>query len=387
MNVIKSDRIESIDLLRGLVMVIMALDHARHYFYGGYDPTNLELTTPVLFFTRFITHFCAPVFVFLAGTAAYLYGDKRTKTELFKFLFSRGLWLIFLEIFLNDFIWFFDKDFEFIQLQVIWIIGVSMIFLSFMIYFPKTVILATGLVLIAGHNLFDNITMEGDSYKSVIWYILHQVNSFPLGANRTVGISYPLLPWPGVIMLGYCLGPLYTREFNATVRRKWLFRIGMGVTVLFFTLRGINVYGDPVPWIQQKNLTYTILSFFNVTKYPASLSFILITLGPALLFLSGVENIKNKLTDFLIVFGRVPLFYYFLHIFILNLTATIIGGNLLEWILTDQSLKSGRLGTEGYNLWIVYIIWISVILITYPLCKWYMIYKSNHRDKWWLSYL
>ena len=368
-------------------MIVMALDHARHYFHVGYDPTNLEITTPILFFTRFITHYCAPVFVFLAGTSAYLYGCKKTKPELSKFLFSRGLWLIFLEIFLNDFIWFFDKDFEFIQLQIIWVIGFSMICLAFLIYLPQKMILAIGILLIVCHNLLDSITMEGNSLKSVTWYILHQVNTFPLGENRSVGISYPLIPWPGVMMIGYCFGVLYKKEFIVSARKKWLLLIGSGMIILFFIIRGINVYGDPVPWSQQKNLTYTILSFLNVTKYPASLTFLLITLGPAILFLSGVENIKNKLTDFCIVFGRVPLFYYFLHIFILNLTATIIGGNWKGWILNGQNFDSGRLGDNGYNLWIVYLIWICVVILVYPLCKWYMNYKINHPDKWWLSYL
>jgi len=388
MEVTKNNRIDSIDLLRGLVMVVMALDHTRHYFHLEiFEPTNIENTTPILFFTRFITHYCAPTFVFLAGTSAYLYGVKKQKSQLFIFLFTRGIWLILLEIFLNDFIWFFDKDFEFIQLQVIWILGVSMIWLSFFIYFPEKFILAFGIILVAGHNLLDGITMEGNSFKSMLWYILHQVSSFPLGENRAVGISYPLLPWPGVMMLGYCIGNFYKKTTNITTRKKWLFRIGFGTTILFFIIRGMNIYGDPVPWSQQKNLTYTILSFLNVTKYPSSLSFLLITLGPSLLFLSRTENIKNRVTDFFVVFGRVPLFYYFLHIFILNLAATIIGGNLVGWLLNGQDFKSGRLGAEGYSLWVVYIIWICIVLLLYPLSNWYMKYKSNNRDKWWLSYL
>jgi uncharacterized membrane protein len=368
-------------------MIIMALDHTRYYFHVVNNPTDLEITTPMLFFTRFITHYCAPVFVLLAGTSAYLYGSKKTKPELFKFLFSRGLWLIFLEIFLNDFLWFFDKDFVHIQLQIIWIIGFSMICLSFLIYLPQKVILIIGILLIAGHNLLDSVTMEGNSLKSIIWYILHQESTFALSENRSVGISYPLLPWPGIMMLGYCLGVFYKKEFIASTRKKWLLWIGLGMTILFFILRGINIYGDPFPWSQQKNLTYTILSFLNVTKYPASLAYLLITLGPSLIFLSATENIKNKLTDFILVFGRVPLFFYFLHIFVLHATATFIGGNLKGWLFHGEGFNSLPLGVNGYSLGIVYIIWICLILVLYPLCKQYMKYKINNRDKWWLSYL
>jgi uncharacterized membrane protein len=391
---IKNSRIESIDLLRGLVMVIMALDHTRGYFHLGSmtnDPTNLETTTPILFLTRFITHFCAPVFVFLAGTSAFLYGSKKTRTELFKFLFSRGLWLIFLELVLNDFLWFFDINYEFIHLQVIWAIGFSMICLSFMVYLPKKVILAIGIVVIAGHNLLDGITMEGTSLRSILWYLLHQQNLVPLGESRMLGISYPVLPWIGVMVLGYCFGTFYEKGFDVSVRKRWLMRIGIGATLLFFILRGINDYGDLVPWSHQKNITFTILSFLNVTKYPPSLAFLLITLGPSLIFLFVTDNIKNKLTNFLIVFGRVPLFYYFLHILILHLAAMLglvmTGGNWKDMIMNGQVFESGRLATYGYSLWVVYIVWICIILLLYPFCNWYMKYKSNNRDKWWLSYL
>jgi uncharacterized membrane protein len=368
----------------------MALDHTRYFYLMESaigNSTNLAITTPILFFTRFITHFCAPVFVFLAGTSAFLYGSNKSKTELFRFLFTRGLWLVFLEIFLNDFIWFFDAGFEFIQLQVIWVIGLSMICLSFMIFLPDKVILIVGIILVACHNLLDNINMEGNSLKSILWYILHQVSTFQLSDSRSVGISYPLIPWPGVMMLGYYLGSAYIKGFNYSERRKWLLRTGFGAIALFIVLRGINIYGDPSPWSHQKNLTFTILSFLKVTKYPASLSFLLITLGPSLLFLAGIEKIKNKLTDFLIVFGRVPLFYYFLHIFVLHLGATFIGGNIKGWLLNGEGFNSGRLAENGFSIGVVYIIWIGVVLLLYPICRWYMIYKSKNRDKWWLGYL
>ncbi len=395
MTQVKSKRIESIDILRGVVMILMALDHVRDYFhYGSFyaDPTNLDTTTPFLFFTRFITHYCAPVFVFLAGTSAFLYGSKKTKPELFKFLFTRGIWLIILEIVVNNLIWTFDLTYSVIFLQVIWAIGLSMVVLSFLIYLPKKIMLALGIVLVAGHNLLDGIVMQGDSLKSVIWYILHQQNMIPIGQNgNSIGFWYPIIPWIGLITLGYCFGRLYTRDFNTEIRKKWLLFMGFGSIALFFILRGINLYGDLVPWSTQKDFTYTILSFFNVSKYPPSLVFLLITIGPALLFLYGIETIKNKLTDFFLVFGRVPLFYYFLHVFVIHVFAIIgmliFGGNWQDMIITLEGFTNAKLSTYGYSLFVVYMVWIGIILLLYPFCKKYMLYKVNNKDKWWLSYL
>ena len=315
MAIVKSTRIQSIDILRGVVMVIMALDHTRDYFHlpgltagGALGPTDMATTTPFLFFTRFITHYCAPVFVFLAGTSAFLYGSKKSKSELFKFLFIRGIWLIFLEFIVNNFLWQFDIGYNLIVLQVIWAIGLSMLFLSFLIYLPKKILLLFGFILIAGHNLLDSIVMQGNSLESSIWYALHQRHQILLEGGRALRFSYPIIPWIGVIVLGYCFGALYKRDFDPSLRKKYLLRLGLGAIAAFFIIRGINIYGDLSPWSIQKNTTFTILSFFNVTKYPPSLAFILITLGPALLFLIYIENIKNKITDFFLVFGRVPLF-------------------------------------------------------------------------------
>ncbi|HPJ43036.1 MAG TPA: heparan-alpha-glucosaminide N-acetyltransferase domain-containing protein [Spirochaetota bacterium] len=386
----RSKRIESIDLLRGLAMVLMALDHTRYFFHQGsaiYLPTDLDKTTFTLFLTRFITHICAPAFIFLAGTAAYLYGTNKKKKDLFTFLFTRGIWLIILGLVLNNFLWSFDLDFESIQLQVIWAIGFSMICLSVSIFFPKKVILAIGVIIVAGHNLLDGISMEGNSLKSVIWYILHQENVFQMGDLRMIRISYPVLPWIGVMMLGYCLGTLYKKEVLANRRRKWLLGTGIGSISLFFVLRILNIYGDPDQWIHYSNFTLTLMSFFNVTKYPASLDFILITLGPSMLILASTESIKNKFVDFLVVFGRVPLFYYFLHIFILHSLVVIIGGNWKEFIFNHKPFDSVPLGTYELNLWIIYLVWILLIFALYPISKWYMNYKVRHRDKWWLSYL
>ena len=394
MALAKSTRVESIDVLRGLVMIIMALDHTRDYFHLGsffVDPTDLETTTPILFFTRFITHFCAPEFVFLAGTSAFLYGSKKTKPELFKFLFTRGIWLILLELIVNNFIWTFDVTYSFPIFQVIWAIGFSMVCLSFLIYLPKKIILIIGIVLVAGHNLLDGIVMQGTSFKSIIWYILHQDQFLVLGPNKMIAFHYPIIPWIGLMALGYCFGALYSKDFDATVRKKWLLRLGIGSISLFFILRGINVYGDLVPWTTQKNGVTTVMSFFNTTKYPPSLIFLLMTIGPSLLFLYLIENVKNKVTDIFVVFGRVPLFFYFLHVLVIHIAAIIgiliFGGNWQDMILTSDVFMNAKLINYGYPLYAVYLIWIGLIIFLYPFSKKYMIYKSKNKDKWWLSYL
>ncbi|PIA77952.1 hypothetical protein BFR04_06885 [Gaetbulibacter sp. 4G1] len=392
---IKSTRIQSIDILRGVVMVIMALDHVRDYFhYGSFftDPTNIETTTPFLFFTRFITHYCAPVFIFLAGTSAFLYGNKKTKPKLFKFLFTRGLWLILLEIVLNNIIWWFDLSYGFIALQVIWAIGLSMVILSLLIYIPKKALLVIGIILITGHNLLDGIILEGTSFKSIIWYILHQQQFLVLSQNQMIAFAYPIIPWVGLIVLGYCFGSLYTKGFDIKIRKKYLLTIGLSCIILFFILRGLNIYGDLVPWSIQDTSTKTIISFFDVTKYPPSLLYLLITIGPALLFLFGIEKVKNKITNFFLVFGRVPLFYYFLHVLVIHIAAIIglllIGDDWQKMILDVNAWNTGSLASGyGYSLFTVYLIWIGVIALLYFPSKKYMIYKANNKDKWWLSYL
>lgn len=391
---VKSTRIESIDILRGLVMVIMALDHTRDYFYYGAffgDPTNLETTTPILFFTRFITHYCAPVFVFLAGTSAFLYGSKKTKPELFKFLFTRGIWLIILEIFINNLIWKFDLSYSRIILQVIWAIGLSMVVLSLLIFLSRKILIIIGFIIILGHNTLDTIVMQGSGLKANLWYILHQTNFIQITDEHRLGIFYPVLPWIGIMILGYCLGSFYTKNFNVSIRKKWLLGMGLTATILFFIIRGINIYGDLVPWTFQNTTTKTILSFFSVTKYPPSLAYTLITLGPALIFLYGIEAIKNKITNFFLVFGRVPLFYYFLHVLLIHVLAIIgiliFGGDWKNMILTAEVFDNAKLINYGYSLFIVYLVWIGVIALLYFPCKKYMIYKVSNKDKWWLSYL
>ena len=394
MKLPKSNRIESIDLLRGVVMVIMALDHARAYFNYGIvysDPTDLETTTPLLFFTRFITHYCAPVFVFLAGTSAFLYGSKKTKPQLFKFLFTRGLWLIFLEVVVNNLIWTFDLTYSLQIYQVIWAIGFSMVCLSFLIYLPKNILLVLGIILVAGHNSLDGIVMEGQSTQSVIWYLLHQKQLTVFDPGAVSYFHYPIIPWIGLMALGYLFGTMYQKGFDVELRSKWLLGLGLGTIALFFILRGWNIYGDLVPWSMQDTIAKSIMSFFNVTKYPPSLLFLCITMGPAILFLYVYENTKNKLTDFFLVFGRVPLLYYFLHVLVIHVLAVIVisilGDTGSDMILNAENFLSAKLSTYGYSLTVVYVVWFVVVLLLYPLCKKYMIYKAMNKNKWWLSYL
>tara|TARA_R110002050_G_scaffold3859_4_gene19887 strand:- start:1089 stop:1889 length:801 start_codon:yes stop_codon:yes gene_type:complete len=266
-----------------------------------------------------------------------------------------------------------------------------MISLSFLIYLSRKSLLIIGSIIIVGHNALDGIVMSGTGFKSVVWYLLHQKSFIPLGDGNDIGVFYPVLPWIGLMVLGYCFGEFYQKDFDVNVRKKWLLRLGFGAIALFFVLRGINIYGDLVPWTLQDTSTKTILSFFNVTKYPPSLAFVLITMGPSLLFLYGIETVKNKLTDFFLVFGRVPFFFYFLHVLVIHVLAImgilIFGGNWRDMILTAEVFANAKLINYGYSLWVVYLVWISVVLLFYPFCKKYMIYKANNKDKWWLSYL
>ena len=396
MKAIKSTRIESIDILRGLVMIIMALDHARDYTNTGYlyiDPTNMDTTSPGLFFTRWITHFCAPVFVLLAGTSAFLYGAKKaSKNTLAKFLFTRGIWLVFTELTVVNFAWTFAISLDLHIFQVIWAIGFCMMLLSALIYLPKKLLLALGIIIVFGHNLLDGITMQGNDPLSVLWYYVHQQNFVVYnGGENMIFVAYPFLPWLGIMILGYCFGYFYTKDFNIEIRKKWLLIFGFGSIALFIVLRYINVYGDLVPWSVQKNSTYTFLSFINTTKYPPSLLYTLMTLGPAMLFLYGIESVKNRITNILVVIGRVPFFYYILHLYLVHLIGliglNILGENWKELILTPAHFNSGYLADKGFDLWVTYTVWIIVVIILYPFCKMFMTYKANNRDKWWLSYL
>lgn len=393
LNQPKTFRIESIDLLRGIVMIIMAIDHVRDYFHADaflYNPTDLSKTNVVLFFTRWITHFCAPVFVFLAGTSAFLVGLRKGKAELSAFLFKRGLWLIVLEFTLINFSWFFNIHFSFIALTVIWALAMGMIILSVVIYLPFRMIIALGLILVALHNLFDSLQLPSDPKLVEIYSVLLRPYVFQLG-HFTVFTGYPILPWAGVMLLGYCFGALYKPLPEARERKKFLVQLGVATIAIFIVVRFINIYGDPAKWEPQSSGFSTLLSFINVTKYPPSLDYILITLGPAFLFLAWAENFKGKITQYVVALGRVPMFFYIVHIYVIHLLALVAAlatgftwsdMTFTTWITDSQSLKG-----YGFGLGFVYVVWVFVVLGLYPLCLWYERYKASHKEKWWLSYL
>ena len=390
-----TNRIESIDFLRGLVMIIMALDHVRMYFGLGTwyaEPTDLATTTPLLFFTRWITHFCAPVFVLLAGTSANLYGMRKANIkETAGFLLTRGLWLIVVELVVVNFAWTFDITYSFRILQVIWAIGVSMVVTSALVFLPRVLILVTGIILVFGHNLLDSIRVRGSAMPDVIWYILHQPGSVRIDSTHLVNFVYPVLPWIGLMALGYAGGILYKTDFPAEQRRRWLFAAGICLTLLFIFLRGFNLYGEPSTWQIQTSPMFSLMSFLNTTKYPPSLHFLLMTMGPALLFLSALETIGNRLAKPVIVFGRVPFFFYIVHLYVIHALAMLLlvyqGRDWHAYILSARGIASGTLSSFGLGLEAVYPIWVMIVILLYPVCKWYQTYRENHPAKWWLSYL
>lgn len=380
-------RIHSVDILRGLVMIIMALDHTRDFLHFNIDPTNLQTTTPVLFFTRWITHFCAPTFVFLSGTSAFLSGRKKTKKQLSSFLLKRGIWLIIIELTVFNLFLTFDITYSFLAIEVLSVIGFSMIILAGAIYLPLRAIFFIGLIIVCGHNFLDVFDYAKPTETPLWWGFLHQQSFFPYGHNRLFAILYPLLPWPGVMMLGYCLGSLYKKEFDAKRRQKILISTGIFATVFFIILRFTNIYGDPSEWHAQKNVVFTILSFLNTTKYPASLLFLSMTLGPALILLSLFEESTGKCSKIVSVYGRVPFFYFLVHFLIIHVICMILffanGHTLSEANTGFLHFKSPN---DGLPLGVIYLIWIVIVVAMYPLCKRYDRLKSSHK-KWWLSYL
>ena len=407
-------RIDSIDLLRGVVMVIMMLDHTRDFVHSGaflFDPTDLTKTTPALFFTRWITHFCAPVIVFLAGTGTYLqFARGKTKRELSKFLVTRGLWLIVLELTVVRMGVFFNADYRFFGfLQVIWVIGVSMIILALLIHLPLKVIAAFGIAMIALHNLLDGVQVQGwqgpgspvPSLGAKLWILLHMpFRAFPIFGwpSPVVAVIYNVIPWVGVMAVGYAFGALYRK--NAATRRRWLLWLGGVATLLFIVIRAVNFYGDPSHWSKQKNILFTVLSFVNTTKYPPSLLFLLMTLGPAILVLwwfdsstvlSGARvSLLIRLRDVFVTFGRVPLFFYLLQWYTAHVIAIIVGliaGQPVsyQWASPIAKFESPPPVGVGFRLWVVYLCWIVGVLLLYPLCKWFAGVKARRRD-WWLSY-
>lgn len=387
---IAKKRIESLDLLKGLVIIIMAIDHVRDYFhYSSYffDPTDPALTTVPIFFTRFITNFCAPAFSFLAGLSAFIIGKRKTLNELSGFLVKRGLWLVFIELIIINFGWHFDIHFGEIVFQVIWALGISMIFLAALIHLPKKYLIIFSCVLIFGHNLLDATHFEGN----VLWSFIHERRLYNITPGLIIRINYPVIPWIAVMSLGYSFGMFYEKSFDPLKRKKIFNRIGIGALALLLILRGTNLYGNLLPWKNYGNIKQNLFSFFNLTKYPPSLSFLLLTLGVSLLFLANTEKLKGKFVNFFCVFGRVPFFFYIIHIYLIHflalLAAGLTGFGWQNMATSAMPYRVEALKGFGFGLITVYLIWIGVILFLYPLCKAFDNYKQNNKDKWWLSYL
>jgi uncharacterized membrane protein len=375
-------RLDSIDLLRGLVMVLMALDHVRIFFTDfRFDPVDLAHTYPAMFITRWITHFCAPVFLLLAGTGAYFISGRLDRASLSRFLLTRGVWLVLLEVTLINLIWSFDPLYRGgIHLQVIWAIGCSMIVLSALVRLQVAVVGGTGLLLIFGHNAFDGLTPADFGAWAPLWTVLH----VPGMLARGIFVSYPLIPWVGVMAVGYALGAVYS--LPAVRRRLILVGIGGAALMGFFALRAVNIYGDPSPWTTQSSPALTAMSFMDVTKYPPSLLFLLATLGPALIALAAFEIARGPVAVFLITFGRVPFFFYVLHIalahFVAGVAALVFGHG--TYVLTHfpwTPPPGWGVGLPG-----VYAIWACLVLALYPACRWFSDVKRRRAD-WWLAYL
>ncbi|MGE5521648.1 MAG: DUF1624 domain-containing protein [Candidatus Dadabacteria bacterium] len=390
----KSYRVESIDLLRGLVMIIMALDHTRDFFHKAAmidDPLNFATTTPLLFFTRWITHFCAPVFVFLAGTSAWFQSKRKTTAQLSAFLIKRGLWLLFIEVVVITFAFSFNPSYPNFFLQTIWAIGISMIILGLMLWLPFNVILITGLLIVLGHNTLDFYEARHVNQPISTFYdFLHRPNLWPIMQGHNVLILYPFLPWAGLMMLGYCFGRLFS-AYQGEQRRKMLSWLGLGIIAFFIVLRATNLYGNPEHWHTQKNSLFTFFSFIDTHKYPPSLLYMCMTIGPALLFVALFDKIKNRFTDIITVYGRVPFFYYVLHFYLLHIVCMILflarGHSWAEGI-NVSGIPGFRfvIAGEGYSLPIVYLVWLLVVIALYPACKWFSEYKKTH-SQWWVSYL
>jgi len=379
-------RLEAVDVLRGLIMIIMALDHTRDFFsIPGLSPTNMETTTPALFFTRWITHFCAPVFFLLTGTGAYLSLRKKTPAQLSRFLLTRGLWLIFLDlVVVRCLAYQFNFDYRVTILLVLWALGWAMIVLSALVWLPASVVTGIGVAIIALHNLLDGVKSTNP-----LWLIIHQPG-FALTGPHTVFVAYPLVAWVAVTAVGYGLGQIY--RWDADRRRAFLLRLGLGMIVAFVLLRASNVYGDPSRWATQTSPLFTVMSFLNPSKQPPSLLYLLMTLGPAMLFLRAVDGGTPNLLKPASVIGKVPLFYFVLHFALLHLLAVVIC--LVRYGSAHWMFESPDMGNYpftpppgwGYTLPIVYVVWISVVVALYPLCRWFAGLKQRRREAW-LSYL
>jgi len=369
-------RIASIDVLRGLVMALMALDHTRDFFStAGFNPR--DVADPALFLTRWITHFCAPTFILLAGLSAFLYGSGRSVAETSRFLLVRGLWLILIEFTLVRLGWTFDLSFlhEYTA-GVIWVIGASMVALALLVWLPRWAIAGVALVMIGSHNLVDGIRAEQLGQGGALWYFLHQPGFVHLSDSVSVFVLYPLVPWIGVMAAGYALGPVMRLEPAA--RQRLLFGLGAALTLGFVLLRASNVYGDPAPWSAQGHWLATALSFLNCEKYPPSLLYLLMTLGPALMLLAAFEHAHGRAACVLGIFGQVPFFFYVVHIYLIHALAVVAALAMTGTLEANPDVGIGLAG--------IYLVWLLVLGLLYPVCRWFAGLKQRG-SAWWWRYL
>ena len=382
----------SLDILRGLVIVLMVLDHVRDFLHvdsARFDPLDPAHTTALLYATRWITHLCAPTFVFLAGASAWLQRARGKGTpQLSLFLLTRGLWLVLLEMTVLGFGWSFSIPYL-LFFQVIWAIGCSMIALSACVWLPRTGVLALGVLIVLAHNLLDPLMPEQFGPYAKLWMALHVQGIFSHAGAPYLLLAYPVIPWFGVMLLGYGMGQLFL--LPAPRRDRVLVGLGLAMIAAFAVLRYFNLYGDPHPWQAQPSFGQSVMAFLAVEKYPPSLFYVLATLGPVFALIPLIERWRGGAARFLLVFGSVPLFVYVLHIYLVHALSIVLraltGQSLAgQFDLMRVSVTHPQLLQSGYSLALVYAAWIAVVLALYPLCRWFAALKRRRHD-WWLSYL
>lgn len=384
-------RIHTIDVTRGIVMIIMALDHVRDLMHTTaltQDPTNLQTTTTALFMTRWVTHLCAPSFVFLSGTSAYLtFKSQRNLAQTKNFLLTRGLWLMLLEVTVINFAFWFDLQFRTIILQVIFAIGLGFVVLSFLLKLSPRIIGVIGAGIVFLHGLTLLVPIPQNPGLAVGWSFLFRTNVFAITPNFTLGTLYPFIPWLGILLSGFAFGSVF--EQSEPFRKKLLWRSALLALSLFVIIRFINFYGDPFHWAEQKSGLFTFLSFLNVSKYPPSLFYTLLMLGIMFALLALGDITPNGLTNVLATYGKVPMFYYLLHWYLIH--SLMFGMVFLQGFRWEDipigTFSFGRPPNSGVELEVIYLVWLGVVLALYPLCRWYGKYKAAHRDIKWLSYL
>jgi uncharacterized membrane protein len=388
-------RLEAIDMLRGLVIVIMAIDHVRDFFLFGteQDPMANPNITAGLFATRWITHFCAPVFVLLAGVSAGLIAARKSRGDLARFLFTRGVWLVMVEIFIVSTLGTFSPGGIaqaggriFVSMQVIWAIGASMVALSGLQWLGRRACFVLGIAIVAGHNLLDPIWPASKlvDQQWPLWVALHSQMAIPVGPFL-FRFAYPLLPWIGVMALGFGISEIF--EQPKARRDAIVLRAGAALTAGFLLLRAIVGYGDPNPWqMQPAGITATVMDFLNTTKYPPSLDYLLMTLGPAAILCSFADRLTGAIKDVLLMFGRVPFAFYVAHFFLIHLLSVFLG--MIQGFTVHQMMTTYRFYPKGYGIGLpwVYAVWALVLFLLYPLCRWMAGVKARRRD-WWLSYI